>query len=118
VQLKANSLFIGKAFIQMISERAFGYCCCMPSQPMATSIVLLPLRSVGYLAKLRIFIVELKQFHCWKENSWGKSKIGSAINKTYKLSFLQTIIIYLRSNASLQISSIRVSGISMFFMNL
>ena len=36
----------------------------MPSQPLVTSILLLPLCSVGYLAKLWIFIIELKHFFC------------------------------------------------------
>jgi len=46
----------------ILSERACGYRSCMPSQPLVTSTVLLPLRPFGYLAKFWIFIVELKQF--------------------------------------------------------
>jgi len=52
-----------KSFIsQLIGEQACGCRSCLPSQPLVA--ILLPLCSVGYVAKLWISIVELKQFLC------------------------------------------------------
>jgi len=62
VLLKKNSLLSGKA---STDKQACGYRSCIPSQPMVTSIVLLPFCSVGYLEKLWYLLLSyIKQFLC------------------------------------------------------